>query len=518
MIGKTIGKYRIVEPLGRGAAGIVYRAVDEVLRRDVAIKTLNPDLADSEVLKRFSAEATILAKLNHPNIATIYDLFRSDSGLLMVMECVPGESLDKLADRLGPMSPERAAYLIDQVLSALEHAHRAGVVHRDVKPANVMVTTDGVVKIMDFGIARVRGVEQMTVDGRMMGTPAYMPPEQVLGEEVDGRADVYAVGVLFYRLMTGALPFAADTPMAMLQQHVAGAPVPLRAHREELPEWCEAIVQRALAKSPADRFQTVGEFREAVANAAGPLPADVAKAFAIAIGDASSAPAASRVTDTAVVMRPGNSDLVWASVVMGCAILTSLLAYFILRSEPAATPVAASVAAPPPVERPVKTEPPRPIAKEPARAPVEVRRPPKPRVDEAPLLFETRALVGSKGKQRERDAHLTLAEGTITVTADDATRRTLYVVPYESVISISYSEGRDPLWNSPRGPAPVTRAGSTFGRLIYVERQWISLRTSTTHQFVSMRFDDVLIPRVLLALEERTGRTPQIVVQKEEPK
>src|SRR2546428_9377324 len=191
MVGTTIGQYRILAPLGRGGAGTVYKALDETLNREVAIKILNPDLADTEIMKRFRAEATTLAKLNHPEIATIYELFRSETDLLMVMEFVKGETLDKLSDRLGPMPPERAAYLIDKVLSALEHAHRAGIVHRDMKPANVMVTEHGGVKIMDFGVARVRGAEH--VDGYMMGTPAYMPPEQVLGQDVDARADLYSV-------------------------------------------------------------------------------------------------------------------------------------------------------------------------------------------------------------------------------------------------------------------------------------------------------------------------------------
>ena len=281
MIGRTIGKYRIVGQLGRGGAGVVYKAVDETLHRDVAVKTLNPDLANTEVMTRFCAEATILARLNHPQIATIFELFRADGDLLMVMEFVRGESLDKLSERLGALPPERAAYVIDLILSALEHAHRAGVVHRDVKPANVMLTDEGSIKIMDFGIARVLGAEQKTVDFRLMGTPAYMSPEQVLGEEVDGRSDLYSVGVLFYRLLTGALPFAADTALGMLQRQIRDTPIPLSAHRSGLPDWCETIVQRALAKVQGDRFQSAEEFREALARATGPLPmADLAKTFA----------------------------------------------------------------------------------------------------------------------------------------------------------------------------------------------------------------------------------------------
>ena len=308
MIGRTIGKYRIVGQLGRGGAGVVYKAVDETLHRDVAVKTLNPDLANTEVMSRFRAEATILARLNHPQIATIYELFRADGDLLMVMEFVRGESLDKLSERVGAIAPERAAYVIDQILSALEHAHRGGVVHRDVKPANVMVTDEGSIKIMDFGIARVLGAEQKTVDFRLMGTPAYMSPEQVLGEEVDGRSDLYSVGVLFYRLLTGALPFAADTALGMLQRQIRDTPIPLCAHRGGLPDWCEAIVQKALAKTQSDRFQSAEEFREALSRATGPLPmADIAKTFA-AEGRESLVPRADRDRDA----RPFAAAAAWS--------------------------------------------------------------------------------------------------------------------------------------------------------------------------------------------------------------
>ena len=204
MIGKTVGKYRILERLGRGGMGIVYKALDETLDREVAIKVLNPDLSDAELLKRFRAEAISLARLNHPFIATIYELHRHEDDLLMVMEFVRGETLQTLSERLGPLDPPQAAHVCVQVLDALSHAHRAGIVHRDLKPANVMLTDTGVVKVMDFGIARMMGGEHFTHAGYMMGTPAYMAPEQVLGQEIDGRADIYSVGVLFYRLLSRA--------------------------------------------------------------------------------------------------------------------------------------------------------------------------------------------------------------------------------------------------------------------------------------------------------------------------
>jgi len=264
MLGKTIGKYRVVEKIGRGGMGTVYKAVDETLDREVAVKVLNPDIGESAVVRRFRAEAMTLARLNHPGIATIYELFRTDDDLLMVMEFVRGETFDNMIERLGPLAPARAASLGAQVLDALGHAHRVGIVHRDLKPANLMLSEYGAVKIMDFGIARVVGTEHLTSDGLMMGTPAYMAPEQVLATEVDARADLYSVGVVMYRLLSGNLPFRADTAIAMAHKQLKDPPTPLRQFRAELPSWCEDVLWRALAKSPADRFQTADEFRDAL--------------------------------------------------------------------------------------------------------------------------------------------------------------------------------------------------------------------------------------------------------------
>jgi len=586
MIGRTIGKYRIVGQLGRGGAGIVYKAVDETLNRDVAVKTLNPDLANTEVMTRFRAEATILAKLNHPQIATIFELLQSENDLLMVMEFVRGETLDKLVDRLGPIAPDRAAYLIDLVLSALEHAHRAGVVHRDVKPANVMVTDEGGIKIMDFGIARVLGAEQKTVDFRLMGTPAYMSPEQVMGEEVDGRSDLYSVGVLFYRLISGALPFAADTALGMLQRQIRDTPTPVNVHRPSLPAWCDQIVQRALSKTPADRFQSAEEFRDALGRATGPLPvADFARTFALV--DGQSAPVLGP-TDTidlsrqAVVngsvtaVHPAASvppsktaknavsvAMVAAAVVVGMAIGYAVLEHRALPdnssaremvkatvpadpAEPAATlvstpadpstqPAAVAPAANAPASTPAPVEPvPAPApTDDPVTVPAASRRtapPVKPlretaraeeraatersatTVPEASLVFETRALVGTR-KPKEQSAQLVLAEGKITIIPTSDPSTTLCAIPYGRVISITVSKSRDPLWNSPQGPAPVARAGGTFSKFgIAATREWVSLRTSTDEQFVAMRFDEVIFKRVLLALEERTGHRPEVVV------
>jgi hypothetical protein len=580
MIGRTIGKYRIVGQLGRGGAGVVYRAVDETLGRDVAVKTLNPDLADTEVMARFRAEATILARLNHPQIATIYELFRADSELLMVMELVRGETLDKLSERLGPIEPLRAAYVIDHVLSALEHAHRAGVVHRDVKPANVMVTDEGAIKIMDFGIARVLGAEQKTVDGRLMGTPAYMSPEQVLGEEVDGRADLYSVGVMLYRLLAGVLPFKADSALAMLQRQIRDQPISLHLQRPELPDWCEQIVQRALTKSPDDRFQSAEEFRDELARATGPLAmAELAKTFAVAMPsapgptdtiDLSREDAFAVTTPTRGAAAPASrvkarGHLTWAYTIAAAFVVGAAAAGYVVLLQgatsdaavempqaPAAPPrVAAETLAPatlpdlPPTARDDADVPPAVpqattpsavrIEKTPARAgsrpdsvvapaaTVATRTetiaeanvvPPPAAIVEPALSFETRVLVGTR-KPKEHSARLVLADGKITVRPTDDPASMLYEIPYARVVSIDYSRGRDPLWSSPEGPTPVARAGGTLSRFgIIIERNWIALRTNTEEQFVALRVEKVLEQRVLLALEERTGRKPRLVEER----
>jgi serine/threonine-protein kinase len=544
-------------------------------------------------MTRFRAEATILARLNHPQIATIYELFKSEGDLLMVMEFVRGETLDKLSERLGPLAPDRAAYLIELILQALEHAHGAGIVHRDIKPANVMVTDEGGVKIMDFGIARVLGAEQKTVDFRLMGTPAYMSPEQVMGEVVDGRSDLYSVGVLFYRLLSGALPFSADTALAMLQRQIRDTPMPLTAHGQGLPDWCEQIVQRALSKTPADRFQTAVEFRSALAAATGPLAmADLARTFA---APGSVAPVSTGITDTidltggaaALDRRPAppakapvkarRPRLMWVPATAAFLLIGAItFGYVALRQDPAEAalevpPPAALVAdaqarltdplnvgeprsgvpdtapldgvvssssgqaskpaaserlagVPDPDASPraaartpiaPAAETPAPAPEPPTSAPVAAPSPERRivRGDEADpsLVFQTRALVGTL-KPREQSAQLVLGEGKVTIIPQDDPSNPLCSFPYGRVISISVSHNRDPLWNSPQGPAPVARAGGTLSRFgIQVSRDWIALRTSTEEQFVAMRFDEVLMKRVLLALEERTGRMPVFV-------
>ena len=277
MIGQNIGKYRVLDRIGRGGMGTVYRAIDETLHRDVAIKVLNTELNDPSVARRFRAEAVTVARLNHPGIATVYELFQHEGQWLMVMEFVRGETLEALVTRKGSLPHPEAVDLCMQALAALAHAHSLGVVHRDLKPANIMFTESGTVKVMDFGIARVVGTEHLTSAGFMMGTPAYMAPEQVLGEDIDARADLYAMGVVLYHLLTGKLPFKGHTPFEMAQSRLRDQPTPVRSVRAELPPWLETVLAMAIHREPQRRFQSAPTFREALRRGLANLPLETAE-------------------------------------------------------------------------------------------------------------------------------------------------------------------------------------------------------------------------------------------------
>ncbi len=397
MVGQNVGKYRVLDKIGRGGMGTVYRAHDETLDRDVAIKVLNPELNDPEVVQRFRAEAVTVARLNDPGIATIYELLQHDDQWLMVMEFVRGETLERLIDRAGALAPERAADLCTQALTALGHAHRMGVVHRDLKPANLMMTESGIIKIMDFGIARVAGTDHITNAGFMMGTPAYMAPEQVLGQEVDARTDLYAMGVVLYRLVTGKLPFRGDTPFAVAQSQVKDLPTPVRLAREGAPVWLEMVTARALAKLPAARFQTAEEFSQALRSGVSGFPLDAVTTAGVpsdrpattlavdieapTVASARPAPASSAVTEhskgpATITLKRSNLTALVAGGALIVLLLIGVGGYLIRSRTPAAAPAsvpgtAPAAAAPAPAVAP----PPQPASAPPAQAAPAVKTP-----------------------------------------------------------------------------------------------------------------------------------------------
>ena len=273
MINDSIGPYEIVEVLGEGGMGMVYRGLDPLLERSVAIKALRPELArEVQLVERFRSEAVTLGRLNHPNIATLYSFFQEGEAYFMVMEHVAGQTLERVLKTAGALPLGRARAIFGQALEGIGHAHRFGIVHRDIKPANLMLTADDTVKVMDFGIARVLGTARMTRTGRLIGTLEYMAPEQIQGKQGDARADVYALGILLYEMLTGHVPFEADSEYALMQAHVEEAPRPPRTWMSDLPAHVEAVILRALAKAPADRFQTVQALGKALDGARGEAP------------------------------------------------------------------------------------------------------------------------------------------------------------------------------------------------------------------------------------------------------
>ena len=277
-----VGRYQVEAELGRGAMGRVYLAHDPYLDRKVAIKTLNPDAADEtrlEMKTRFMREAKSAGHLNHPNIITLYDVDVAGEVAFIAMEYLEGRSLRQLMDAGAPLTHERIADIVAQIAEALDYAGRFGIVHRDVKPANVMVSPKGLAKLMDFGLARVPS-SQMTQKGSILGSPKYMSPEQVREQPLDGRADLFSLGVVLYELLAHRTPFEGpDVNLFELMERIVKQPVDRLAERDpSLPPAFDDILARALAKEPADRFQRGREFAEALralrADAAGAPLAD----------------------------------------------------------------------------------------------------------------------------------------------------------------------------------------------------------------------------------------------------
>jgi serine/threonine-protein kinase len=273
------GRYELDGVVGRGGMAEVYRARDIRLDRIVAIKTLRADLARDQIFQaRFRREAQSAASLNHPSIVAVYDTGEAMvTGVpvpYIVMEYVDGRTVRDLLQEGHRLLPERSLEIIDGVLRALDYSHQAGIVHRDIKPGNVMVTRNGDIKVMDFGIARAMSDAQatMTQTAQVIGTAQYLSPEQARGERVDARSDLYSAGCLLYELLTGRPPFTGDSPVAIAYQHVRENPVPPSRVDPDVPAWADAIVLKAMAKSPADRYQTAADMRADLQRAASGLP------------------------------------------------------------------------------------------------------------------------------------------------------------------------------------------------------------------------------------------------------
>ena len=268
LVGTTLGNYQIIQEIGRGGMAVVYRAFQPSLRRYVAIKVLPEYLqVDPEFVARFQREARAAAQLSHPNVVTIYDVGEQAGVHYIAMEYLEGGSLlDRLAR--GPLRSGEALQIVEQVGSALDFAHSHGLIHRDIKPANILFSADNRPKVTDFGIARAGDTSRLTRAGTMLGTPEYMSPEQAEGRPVDYRADLYALGVILYEMLTGRVPFHADTPHAIVYALIHQPPPPPRQLRPDLPPAVEAVLLKALAKRPNDRFQRGADMATALRGAA----------------------------------------------------------------------------------------------------------------------------------------------------------------------------------------------------------------------------------------------------------
>jgi serine/threonine-protein kinase len=562
MTGQTLGNYRVLERLGEGGMGEVYRAVDEMLDRSVALKMLRPELAHrGDVADRFRAEAVTLAKLDHPNIARLHGMTQVDAGLFMVMEFVPGDTLASRVDRQGRMLWEDAVDAVAQVLDGLGYAHGVGVVHRDIKPANLIVRPDGRVKITDFGIARVLGTSRATRSGFIVGTLEYMAPEQIRGEDVDERTDLYAAGIVLYQLLTGRVPFSATTEFELMRLHLEAAVPSIAEAAADAPAWLDDVIAKAVTKSPGARFPSAAAFRDELLRltaegrgvssvkatrlaAAAPRPTRLANVRAAEPADSATVGGMAR-------RLPGARAIL--SIAAGVALLVAApFAWRALRATPVHTPAPAPVydnaggeprvpivtppmrpfapVVTPPESRPAAPRAPRatkpapvpptepsgvaPVQPSPIVPPSAPDRVPPPApaptaatsnviAARADTFFDDESLMEIDGKKtHQRDIIMRFVGARIEL-LDRKTRIEIRSVPLSRIESATYSRSKQPRWKA--ASAGVILGGVFAAPLFFLKgtQHWLTLEG--TGDPVVIRLDKNSWERVIAEIEQRSA-------------
>jgi beta-lactam-binding protein with PASTA domain/predicted Ser/Thr protein kinase len=340
-------RYEVEGVLGQGGMAKVFKGHDKVLGRPVAVKVLSPQFAgDDQFVARFRREAQAAAGLNHPNIVSVFDTGSQQDVHYIVMEYVRGRTLRDTIRSEGPILPERAAEIADAVARALGSAHEAGLVHRDIKPGNIMLTSDGEVKVMDFGIARTATGDTLTQTAAVLGTASYLSPEQAQGQSVDGRSDIYSLGCVLYEMVAGRPPFTGDSPVSIAYKHVKEDPVPPSRINPDVPKDLENVIMKAMAKNPANRYQSADEMRQDLERLLQGLPTLATPV----LGETTEHISRTRPEGTAVMTQvpPEEEEeerrrRVWLIVLVSLLVLglIGLAAFFLVRSllDPGAEPI-----------------------------------------------------------------------------------------------------------------------------------------------------------------------------------
>ncbi|MHB8158126.1 MAG: protein kinase domain-containing protein, partial [Desulfocucumaceae bacterium] len=330
MIGKMLGnRYEILEQLGGGGMAIVYKGRDTILTRLVTIKLLRPEYTlDEDFVMRFRREAQSVASLSNPNIVSIYDVGRENDMHYLVMEYIDGEDLRSIIKREGPLDPATAVRIARQICDALDHAHDNKIVHRDVKPHNILITRTGRAKLTDFGIAREASAATLTTSDTIIGSVHYLSPEQARGEVPDPGSDIYSLGVVLYEMLSGSLPFTGDSPIAIALKHIQSDPEPLRRKNNKIPESLEWVVMKALNKDPEKRFKSAREMSFKLEEALLGDDADITRVIAVDREEMRTLKAQGRNNPPGVTKpRRRLSPAGWAAIIIFIGLLVAAGAY-----------------------------------------------------------------------------------------------------------------------------------------------------------------------------------------------